>query len=83
MVRYLTEEACPLVPAVYPEENDPVFQAIERIAVRDQTFYLSAQRPMEKYVRKILDISEKRQVKVPYALYKLFKIYAGIVGRRA
>ena len=73
--------AYPLPPTVYPEENDPVFQAIERIAVRDQTLYLSAQMPMEKYVRKILDISEKRQVNVPYMLYKLFKIYAKIVGR--
>lgn len=64
---------------LYDEEMSPLFQAIENISVRDQNLYLGEQ---DKYANKIRKLSQERGIKIPYFLYKIFKLYSKIVRKK-
>ena len=67
---------------LYDEERSPLFQAIENISVRDQNLYLGEQDKYDKYANKIRKLSQERGIKIPYFLYKIFKLYSKIVRKK-
>ena len=69
---------------LYDEENSLLFKSIENISVRDQNLYLREQGKGEqdKYAKKIRKISQENGIKVPYFIYKIFKIYSKITRKK-
>lgn len=69
---------------LYDEENSLLFKSIENISVRDQNLYLREQGKGEqdKYAKKIRKISQENGIKVPYFVYKIFKMYSKIVRKK-
>ncbi len=69
----------------YPEEQDPMFQALEKTAITSQTIWLkrhmttSSMLLNSKYLQKLLNKSEKFNVTVlPRFIYEMFSIYCKI-----
>lgn len=71
---------------IYPEEQDPVFQALERTAVESQKIWLKMYEKKKlinqvgindsKWMKKLLRRSEKSGVtRLPYFIYKAFSLY--------